>query len=70
MTQIKYFLLNGQVYYTNVDLTLYDIINYFNYNDSLLVLELNQSICNKNKWNTIFINDQDKIEIVTIVGGG
>ena len=70
MDQIKYFLLNGQLYYSNSSVTLLEIIKYFNYNDTLLVLELNKSICNKNKWNNIFINDQDKIEIVTIVGGG
>ena len=70
MDQIKYFLLNGQLYYSNSEITLLDIIKYFNYKDTLLVLELNQCICNKDKWNNIFINNYDKIEIVTIVGGG
>ena len=70
MPHMKYFLLNGQLYYTSSDITLFDIINYFKYNDSLLVLELNKSICSRDKWNNIFINDHDKIEIVTIVGGG
>lgn len=70
MKQFKYFLLNGQSYCTNSTITLSDIIKYFNFNDSLLVLELNQYICNKKKWNTTFINNNDKIEIVTIVGGG
>jgi len=70
MSQIKYFSINGQVYYTNQHLTLLDIIKYFNYNDDLLVLELNQLVCNKNKWHQIFITNQDKLEIVSIVGGG
>ena len=39
-------------------------------NDSLLVLEHNNSISDKKNWKKIFIKDQDKIEIVTIVGGG
>ena len=32
--------------------------------------EYNHFICPKERWDTIFINDKDKIEIVTIVGGG
>ena len=70
MKNVKHFLLNGQSYYTNQNITVFDLIQYFNYNDSLLVLELNKLICNKKNWQTTSINNQDKIEIVTIVGGG
>ena len=70
MSQIKYFSLNGQSYYTTQNLTLFEIIKYFNYNDSLLVLELNQLVYNKKKWNQTFLKNHDKIEIVSIVGGG
>ena len=68
--QVTQFLLNGELYFTHQKITLLDLITYFNYNDSLLVLELNKLICNKNKWNSIVIPDYDKIEIITIVGGG
>ena len=70
MIEIKNFFLNGENYYTKQNITLFDLINYFNYNDSLLVLEHNSLICNKKKWKATVIKDQDKIEIVTIVGGG
>lgn len=70
MLYTKHFLLNNEFYYTNENITLLDLIKYFNYNDSLLVLELNKLICNKNKWQNIFVSNHDKIEIVTIVGGG
>jgi thiamine biosynthesis protein ThiS len=70
MAQIKFFLLNGQSYYTKQNINLFDLVTYFNYNDSLLVLEHNNLICNKKKWKHVFITNQDKIEIVTIVGGG
>ena len=70
MTQTISFFLNGESYYTTNRFTLLDLIVYFNYNDSLLVIEHNSLISNKQRWNQIFINDQDKIEIVTIVGGG
>ena len=70
MTEIKKFFLNGEEFFSNKVLNLSDIINYFNYNSSLLVLEYNHFICPKENWETVFIDDKDKIEIVTIVGGG
>lgn len=70
MSKIKNFLLNGERYHTENIITLLDLINYFDYNTSLLVLEYNNSICNKKNWNKISIDKNDKIEIVTIVGGG
>ena len=70
MPKSKNFFLNGEKYYIEVKVSLLELITYFNYNTSLLVLEYNNSICNKKNWNKIYINDNDKIEIVTIVGGG
>jgi sulfur carrier protein len=70
MKETKYFFLNGEEFFSDKVLNLVDIIDYFNYNSSLLVLEYNHFICPKESWDTIFINDKDKIEIVTIVGGG
>ena len=70
MIQINVFLLNGQKYYTNQHINLLDLINYFNYDRSLLVVEYNNLICNKKNLKKIYIKDKDKIEIVTIVGGG
>ena len=70
MTQIRNFSLNGQDYFIEQKITLFEIIQYFNYNNSLLVLEYNSLVCNKKEWKKIVIQDQDVIEIVTIVGGG
>lgn len=70
MSNLKNFILNGQKYFTEDDLTIFELIKYFNYNTSLLVLEYNNLICNKNNWNKIFLQPNDKIEIITIVGGG
>jgi sulfur carrier protein len=70
MTKIKNFFLNGQLYYVEERITILDLIHYFNFNDSLLVLEYNNLICDKKHWKEIWIQKEDKIEIVTIVGGG
>lgn len=70
MTQIHPFFLNGQKYITPYKITILDLIKYFGYNQSLLVVEYNQFICHKTEWDKIFIQKHDQIEIVTIVGGG
>jgi sulfur carrier protein len=70
MTQVKNFFLNNEEYRTVNCINLYDLITYFNYNESLLVLEYNQVILDQIHWKTTFIKNLDKIEIVTIVGGG
>jgi len=70
MENSKYFFLNGHKYFTSSKLTILEVVDYFNYNSSLLVLEYNSLICNKKNWDKIYINNNDKIEIVTIVGGG
>lgn len=70
MKETKRFFLNGQEFISCKVINLRNIIDYFNYNSSLLVLEYNNFICSKENWHKIFINDKDKIEIVTIVGGG
>jgi thiamine biosynthesis protein ThiS len=72
MSKINTFLLNGQKYHINkkYEITLHDLIGYFNYNTSLLVLEYNNLICSEKDWKNILITNEDKIELITIVGGG
>ena len=70
MKKTKTFFLNGEEFIVDQNINLFDIIQYFNYNQSLLVLEYNKFICPKKNWSTIFIKNKDIIEIVTIVGGG
>ena len=70
MAKTYNFVLNGENYSTNNKITILQLIKYFNYNTSLLVLEYNNLICNLKNWDKIYIHDNDKIEIVTIVGGG
>ncbi len=70
MKKTKTFFLNGEEYIIDQNINLLDVINYFNYNQSLLVLEYNKFICPKKNWSTIFLKNNDRIEIVTIVGGG
>jgi sulfur carrier protein len=70
MAKIKYFMLNGQKYFTDHELTLLELIEYFNYNKALFVLEYNNLVWDKKNWDKTQIKTNDRIEIVTIVGGG
>jgi len=70
MTKIQTFYLNGQKYISQNHFTIFDLLQYFDYNLSLLVVEYNNFICLKKNWKKIYIKNNDKIEIVTIVGGG
>jgi thiamine biosynthesis protein ThiS len=67
---MKIFCLNGQFYTISNPITLSDLINYFNYDSSVLVVEYNKFICPKQNWNKICICNKDNIEIISIVGGG
>jgi sulfur carrier protein len=64
------FYINGQQFFANKNLTIKDILEYFNYRNNLFIIEYNNLICDRNEWSKIKINYNDKIEIITIVGGG
>lgn len=69
---IKFFL-NGESYtiYNNQNnLMVKDILIYFNYKNKIFVIEHNNKICNKRNWIIQEIKNNDKIEIISIVGGG
>lgn len=66
----NYFFLNGQEYFISSECRIVDLIEYCKYTDTLIVIEYNNLICEKKNWNTITIQNDDKIEIITIVGGG
>nr|WGN98691.1 thiamine biosynthesis protein [Fragilaria capucina var. mesolepta] len=66
----KKIFINGHEFFINKDLTINQILEYFNYKNSLFVIEYNNLICDKNEWARIKVNSNDKIEIISIVGGG
>lgn len=70
MDLIKKFSVNGQEYQTYDYFTLSQLLYYFNYTQRLFVVEYNDLICDQKHWSKIKINTNDRIEIVTIVGGG
>lgn len=62
--------INGQAYTLNKQVKLDQLIKYFSYKIPLFILEHNDLIYSQTSWNKIVLRNYDKIEIVTIVGGG
>jgi len=70
MSKFISFHFNGQEYSTVELISLSDLVDYFDYKSILFVLEHNNYICNRTEWHKIEVKENDKIEIITIVGGG
>ena len=66
------FFFNGELYnlQTYKLFNLKDLIRFFNYKENLVVLEYNGKILNPKNWLKIKLKNHDKLEILTIVGGG
>ncbi len=65
--------VNGELKYLDVDkekLPLKDIIDTLGYKPNTIVVELNNLIVNYEGWGAENVKDGDKLEIVSIVGGG
>jgi sulfur carrier protein ThiS len=59
---MKMFFFNGQEYYSEGNCTLLELLNYFNYDLNIFVLEHNKLIRKKQNWNQIRIENNDMIE--------
>jgi len=64
------FFINNKKYWTNKSITLNDLVQYFNFNSQIFILEYNSTIFDKKSWYKYKIQNNDRIELITIVGGG
>ena len=49
---------------------LSDTLELIGYKSNTIVVELNDLIINSKKWDEVILSDGDRLEIVSIVGGG
>ena len=54
----------------NKNISLYEAIKLLGYSSNTVVVELNKLIINSEDWKYKYIKNGDKLEIVSIVGGG
>ena len=55
---------------SNKDFTLSEVLSHLGYNENTIIVELNNLIVNNESWQENNVKDGDKLEIVSIVGGG
>lgn len=71
-TSFLFFFINGESYSVQ-SFKLFSLDNlrtFFNYKKNLIVMEYNGKIIHPENWSSIILNNYDRIEILTIVGGG
>ena len=55
---------------SNKEFTLNEALSQLGYNSNTIIVELNNLIVNNASWQENKVKDGDKLEIVSIVGGG
>ncbi len=62
--------INGREEIIDGEMTILSLLNSRGINPSMVVVEHNYEIPDKEKWDSILIKDGDNIEIVKFIGGG
>lgn len=62
--------INGEAFNCSNRMSLQDLLIYLGFDISGIVVEYNKEIISNYKFSSILCGDQDKLEIITIVGGG
>lgn len=63
-------LINGKKFFSETDLTISEFLKKNNISENNIVVEINKEIITKNLWGKYKLNNNDKVEIITAVGGG
>ncbi|CAN5375336.1 hypothetical protein BH20ACI1_BH20ACI1_30870 [soil metagenome] len=63
-------IINGEIKEVAGNLNLTGLLEHLSLPDERIAIELNKEVVRKKDWETIEINDADKIEIIHFVGGG
>ncbi|MCY6484186.1 sulfur carrier protein ThiS [Clostridium aestuarii] len=63
-------IVNGKEVKFNEGMNIEELIKKFDLNMDKVVVEVNLEIVSKEKYNEFILNKEDKIEIISFVGGG
>ena len=64
------FYVNNKRIFSNQTFNIQDLLIFLDLNIDLIVIEYNKIILPKSLWKQTIIQNEDKVEFVTIVGGG
>jgi sulfur carrier protein len=62
--------LNGNKQVISPNLSIEDLVNLLKLDKNLIAVEVNGNIIRKNEYSSYKINENDEIEILTLIGGG
>lgn len=62
--------INGEPFNCPNNMSIYDLVCYFDINSKLVLVEYNEDMIYDNQFTDILLKPNDKLEIITIVGGG
>nr|YP_009315231.1 Thiamin biosynthesis protein S [Titanophycus setchellii]SCW23686.1 Thiamin biosynthesis protein S [Titanophycus setchellii] len=62
--------INGEPFHCAQPITVYDLLVYLDIDIKANIVEYNHDILDVNKLRTTFVQEHDRIEIITLVGGG
>ena len=63
-------MINGQIYKYNAPFTVLSLLTYLGFKVNLIVVDYNGVILQKEFWNLTNLKNNDKLEILTVAGGG
>ncbi|MGK7950798.1 MAG: sulfur carrier protein ThiS [Xenococcaceae cyanobacterium] len=62
--------INGESHTCTSPLKLPELLTQINLNPRLIAIEYNGEILHRQYWSDTYLQDGDRLEVVTIVGGG
>ena len=62
--------INGEIYKYVSSFTVLSLLQYLGFNTKLIVVDYNGTILQKEFWSQTYLENNDKIELLTIAGGG
>lgn len=62
--------INGKSMDIENNITIRDLISKLNLNKDKIVVEVNLNVVYKDNYDTFHLNENDKVEIISFVGGG
>ena len=62
--------LNGKKHQIKIGCNIQNLLKILKKDNNKVAVELNGEIADKNKYSKIYLNKNDKIEIVQFIGGG
>ena len=70
MVQYNTVFVNGKAFNCCSSMSLKDLLVYLDFNIHLVAVEYNKKVIHSTHFDNIFLDAEDHIEIITIVGGG